>query len=574
MINAILYGILAFACFVAIVTGKRTLIYASALLMPAIQVMPSPGGPPTSAPNLIVLGLIAGAFFHTRRRERPAAGIEEASAMKPGAVASLSPANPGAPATGPRDATTAAASYPHVVPSLEPVRGAAPELVTRPAPSFVRGPDTAARALGAGPGGVGTMAVGAGSAGAAESVAVSETPLEWSAAPSRAGARTKLPLRGAILFLSLMLLVGLAIRWLNEEGGAEYLNPFSQAARDTWYRITAFVVYALIFRQLLHEPTDKVLRRIVMLCQISFAAECGITMVERALDIGRATAHLEEANRAGAFFAAAAAFFFAAFLLRTGKWRWLFFGGWLLAVGAVFNSLSRGAMAATCVSTLVVLSFAFFTGRLTGGTKAILVLLLIVAAVNAPFLVPERVKARVLSTFGGAAPVQGEDVELDASAEERLLLWSIGWMLVRDNPFGYGALTYQDLVLPYHDKAKVAHNIYLQLLVENGVEGLLALLILVAAVLTRLTRSYFRARTHDQAVLALCLIGWWTAHLSAHFFVNSFFHLQVTGQFWMMLACLFALQQTAAQTANGAVPAPGTPATTGPGVGLRRPAWS
>src|SRR6185436_9761434 len=70
MINAVLYGILMFCCFVAIVTGRRTLIYASALLMPAIQVMPSLAGPPTSAPNLIVMGLIAGAFFHSRRRER------------------------------------------------------------------------------------------------------------------------------------------------------------------------------------------------------------------------------------------------------------------------------------------------------------------------------------------------------------------------------------------------------------------------------------------------------------------------------------------------------------------------
>ena len=72
MINAVLYGILMFCCFVAIVTGRRTLIYASALLMPTIQVMPSLVGPPTSAPNLIVMGMIAGAFFHSRRREREA----------------------------------------------------------------------------------------------------------------------------------------------------------------------------------------------------------------------------------------------------------------------------------------------------------------------------------------------------------------------------------------------------------------------------------------------------------------------------------------------------------------------
>jgi len=548
MIDGVLYGILLLCFFVAVVTGRRTLIYASALLMPAIQVMPSLAGPPTSAPNIIVMGLIAGAFFHSRRRS-PSAG-----------------------------------SAARAVPTLNPAPRTIPAPAERTA-SLARGPGRLGPTLGGFPAGAGTVAVGAagtvgnvgtgaGSAGRAggTAVVVDEAPHAWSATPSRAAASPKLPLRGAIIVLSLMLLLGLAIRGLNEQGGAEYANPFSQAAKDTWYRITAFLVYALIFRQLLAEPTDKVLRRIVLFCQISFAVECGITMVERALDIGRATAHLEEANRAGAYFAAASAFFFAAFLLRTGKWRWLFFGGWLLAVGAVFNSLSRGAMAATAVSSVVVLAFALFTGRLTRGTKLILVLMLIVAAVNAPFLVPDRVKARVLETFGGAPPAQGEDVDLDASAEERLLLWSIGWMLVKDNPFGYGALTYQDLVLPYHDKAKVAHNIYLQLLVENGVEGLLALLILVAAVLVLLARSYFRARTHDQAVLALALIGWWTAHLTAHFFVNSFFHLQVTGQFWMMLACLCALQAAPPEAGAAAVPGTAAPAA-GPNP-LRRPAWS
>jgi len=49
-------------------------------------------------------------------------------------------------------------------------------------------------------------------------------------------------------------------RLINEQGGHEYMNPFSQAAKDTWYRITAFVVYALIAAYFAAGPSARALR--------------------------------------------------------------------------------------------------------------------------------------------------------------------------------------------------------------------------------------------------------------------------------------------------------------------------
>src|SRR5262245_64257740 len=142
MINVILYGILMFSCFVAIVTGRRTLIYASALLMPAIQVMPSPGGPPTSAPNLIVLGLIAGAIFHGRKK----------SVRGPAAP-------PGTESEKPSEGSLLRA-VPTFVPAPRPTPPAVP-----PPPTLVRGSEIGGTVLGPGFPAGRAVAVGPGTAG-------------------------------------------------------------------------------------------------------------------------------------------------------------------------------------------------------------------------------------------------------------------------------------------------------------------------------------------------------------------------------------------------------------------------
>jgi len=165
MINAVLYGILMFCCFVAIVTGRRTLIYASALLMPAIQVMPSLAGPPTSAPNLIVLGLIAGAFFHSRRRERDASDDSRQTRVPPAATAtSGSSASAAPPTVGLSSGST------RLTPEPRPLVGPA-----RSEPSFVRASDIRLAGRPAAFSGQAPLSADAGS------VALAEGPAPWSA---------------------------------------------------------------------------------------------------------------------------------------------------------------------------------------------------------------------------------------------------------------------------------------------------------------------------------------------------------------------------------------------------------
>jgi hypothetical protein len=80
-----------------------------------------------------------------------------------------------------------------------------------------------------------------------------------------------------------------------------------------------------------------------------------------------------------------------------------------------------------------------------------------------------------------------------------------------------------------------AHNIYLQLLTEYGLQGLFALLVLILTGLWRLLpelRALQRFRPLRHRACRCSHGGRPTG--AAHFFVNPFFLLQGTGQFWMM----------------------------------------
>ena len=82
------------------------------------------------------------------------------------------------------------------------------------------------------------------------------------------------------------------------------------------------------------------------------------------------------------------------------------------------------------------------------------------------------------------------------------------------------------------------HNLYLQILVEHGVQGLVCLLLLMGTVSWNLWRRFrLSQEDEDESALLLGLLGFWIALCVAHFFVNPFFMLQVNGQFWVMSAC-------------------------------------
>ena len=344
-----------------------------------------------------------------------------------------------------------------------------------------------------------------------------------------------MPLKKSLFFMTAMLVLGLVTRVIREQAGSVFLNTLSAQPVVIWYWVTPFIVYALVWRL----ATDRTVAwRVVRACELSIVGEGGLTIIERALGVGRATAHLEEANRAGAYFAAGSCFMLGRFLTSRGKLKVVYAAAWVLTIVGMFNSLSRGAMVAATFASVVTVGVFFVKGRGRTGSKVLFMVVLAILLANAVVLIPQSVVDRVNLTFKGGAKETVVEGEMDSSAEARLLFWKIAWDTFKERPAGTGTGTFPTLVEPYWKRPMNAHNIYLQLLTEYGLQGLFALLVLIGTVVAWLYRSFVRFNGTERSDTALSLLGWWTAHCAAHVFVNPFFLLQGNGQFWVMAACL------------------------------------
>jgi len=315
--------------------------------------------------------------------------------------------------------------------------------------------------------------------------------------------------------------------------------PFSETAKSVWYWLTPFTLFWLAYRI---GTTDEIARKAFLFCELSMAGECLVTVPEQVM-YGRASAHFGEPNQAGTYFAAACAFFLARFLCEDGRKRWLYFAASGIAASAVFNTLSRGGLGAAAIACTLVSGVFFLSPRRPARIKILFAAIVVIAIANFTLIVPKKVIDRVLFTFGGDAPEQVHTDELDESSEERLTYWQIAFDLYKANPWGYGSFTFPQYMIEKNPKDvhKQAHNAYLQVLVEDGTQGFVAMLLLVFSVAGVLLRTYGRDGPVLQQNLALSLFGWWIAHSVAHIVVNSFFLAIVAGQFWIMLACLFRL---------------------------------
>ena len=355
---------------------------------------------------------------------------------------------------------------------------------------------------------------------------------------SRPRAQT-LPLKKTILLLVVVLCIGLAIRGMGELLGGEYLLDFTSATKNTYYWCSVFLIYALICRNQGPRFRRDLAVRLVML---SALMEAGVSVLERAGGTGRGSAHFGEPNLAGAYYAAASAFFLAWFLTTSARMRWLYLAAWFVTLGGLFSTLSRGGMIASALAnTLVLLIFYVFVRR-RSGTKVLFTLLAVLLLANLSILIPQSVKDRVMFTFGGNAPVAdlAED-ELDDSTEERLFYVHAAWDLFLEQPLGSGAFTFPQRVYQLKGKAKQSHNVFLQVLVEFGIQGFIAVLIFVFATYGFLWRRFRRATDPFISSLSLGMLGWWTGLVVAHIFLNSFFLLEIIGQFLFMIGCLIAL---------------------------------
>ena len=167
-----------------------------------------------------------------------------------------------------------------------------------------------------------------------------------------------------------------------------------------------------------------------------------------------------------------------------------------LAVTAILLTGSRGSV----VSALVGLSIIPWTlGRLRLRTKLALYALVAGSLVLAYQVIPEASLARIASTRA--------DIEAGYFGG-RGAIWLAGLEVAREHPLvGVGAGGFEEAVEPTIHQEMVAHNVFLSILVEDGLVGLVLFVAMILATLVPLHHLPLVQRRFSTVLLVTLAVG-------------------------------------------------------------------
>jgi O-antigen ligase len=219
---------------------------------------------------------------------------------------------------------------------------------------------------------------------------------------------------------------------------------------------------------------------------------------------------------------------------------WLLASGFLLA--ALYVSFSRGAWLGAAAAVLVMA--VFLPRRLSAGILLVGAALALGWGLARAGLLPASLTARLADAadFTAVAEVRGVNInDANFAIVERLAHWQAAAAMAQAAPWlGVGLGNYSAAypafrLLNWPNALGHAHMIYLNILAETGLLGLITYVILWGYIIGLTMRVTSRADGASRG-LALGLLGAW-AHLSAHHIVDNLY----VNNIHLLLAALFAL---------------------------------
>jgi putative inorganic carbon (HCO3(-)) transporter len=224
-------------------------------------------------------------------------------------------------------------------------------------------------------------------------------------------------------------------------------------------------------------------------------------------------------NQTAAYLAQFAMFFwgFGEFLKRK-KFKLLNYGLIALTVFATMYTFSRGGY-------LAVLAGVFILGVLKD-RKLLVILGVFLFTWQA--LVPVSVRQRVTMT-------QNSNGQLEASAQERVNLWQDAEESILSSPIvGTGFATF--LYGHHVDNLKDTHNLYVKVLVETGIIGLVIVFMLLQQCLALAYRLFKHATDPLYRGLGLGLFLAMFTCIVANLFGDRWTYLEITAPLWVLAA--------------------------------------
>ncbi|HET6840965.1 MAG TPA: O-antigen ligase family protein [Candidatus Angelobacter sp.] len=144
------------------------------------------------------------------------------------------------------------------------------------------------------------------------------------------------------------------------------------------------------------------------------------------------------------------------------------------------------------------------------------------------FFVPQAVQERVMMTYN-------KDDKLEASADERVQLWTDSVQLITTNPvLGSGFATYMFMGRVRHFKD--THNMYVKVLVETGIVGMVFFLLILSKLFTIARRLFRAAKEPFNQGLALGLLTLMGCLVVVNLFGDRWTYIEINGITWVLFA--------------------------------------
>jgi putative inorganic carbon (hco3(-)) transporter len=175
-------------------------------------------------------------------------------------------------------------------------------------------------------------------------------------------------------------------------------------------------------------------------------------------------------------------------------------------------------------------------------------------------ILPTAVTERVAMTYTN--PGDGSHATLDASAQERVLLWSDAVKVFKEHPLlGTGFLTYADMhrVGSYRD----THNFYLKMLVETGLIGTSLFVLQLALFFVEGIKLYRGSQDSFLSLLGLGFAALVLCTAIVNFFGDRWMFIQVSSNLWILLGCTVRARNLQPVAKESRLPAPPTFSWTG-----------
>jgi putative inorganic carbon (hco3(-)) transporter len=203
------------------------------------------------------------------------------------------------------------------------------------------------------------------------------------------------------------------------------------------------------------------------------------------------------------------------FYMKEKKERWFLLATSIIALKPLFFAYSRGAYLAT-----VAVLFVFGLIK-----KRSLLVVLLVVGVAWQVILPQSVVERITTT-------ENADGQLESSAAERLVLWEKAIELYKASPIvGSGLNSYG--VSRIAGSWTSVHNLYLQTMAEQGIVGLLFLIVVMLCALATGIRLLLSGRTPMEKGLGLGFFGCMIATIVTNIFGDRWSYYSTGALFWI-----------------------------------------